>query len=233
MQVSDYMDVIENMYQMWVIIIGFTFIVGSIYYIGVLSGKRLKLYKSEVYEFKIFLIFVSMFYVTLLFFIIAIYFIYIKYELKYVNHPSLTTLSIFLAVWTFYIGLISNKLSRREEIFKNIVKVVIIVVISFGLFILIWMYYINNEVMQYIIIFILLTSFFYYIYIIGIKIGEKRIKNLADVTVITTYGEEKNLKLYQTTNTDYRFVMDNGDEIIIPRDKVIKIITKYRDKKQN
>lgn len=45
-----------------------------------------------------------------------------------------------------------------------------------------------------------------------------------NVEVITTDGKEENLRLYQTTNADYRFKGEDGEEIIIPRERVKKII---------
>jgi len=232
MQVFD-LEVIEKelsiFYQVAKIIIGFILFTGLVFYLGTLDTKRL--YKPRPYEFKILILVMGTFYaVFLLSLIIVIYLFYVKPEHKLVYSLSYINYVLLLAIWALYVGLLFTKGKfNKYGVIKGIIYFIVTLI-----FLLFYEFYLNQPVMQSFISLILLTGFFYYVYRNGIHAGKKLNDSLSKVIVITTYGREENLKLYQTTNADYRFIRnkgeDNEEEIIIPIDKVIKIIAKKVEK---
>ena len=217
---------ISIIYQIGGIILGFFLIIGAIFYFGTFSNKG-EFYELKSYEFKMLLLFFGTFNFMFLLFIIIGVFISNNFE-GYSVYSLNSIIILFVTVMSIlYISLLNRKrLFVKSKRIRTIISIIIFYLIS----LLLIRYSLHKPLIQYSILLLLLISFLYYILDIGIYAGKKSIENSSKVTVIATNGEViENLKLYQTTNADYRFIRnkgeDNEEEIIIPIDKVIRIIT--------
>ena len=220
-------------YQVAEIIIGFIIIIGVVFYLGTLIKKE-KLYDSRLYEHKIsFVVNGTFFFLVLLLIMILIY-PYMKSGYHSVNPLSLITIMFYISINFLYMVLWYRKVKVIKLTWSKSILYAILYIIGTVIYLSLWIYTVIQPSIQYILIFITFIYFLSYIYIEGIIAGKEFADNRSKVTVITTYGEEENLKLYQTTNTDYRFIRnrgkDNEEEIIIPINKVMRIITKKVEK---
>ncbi|MFH1773419.1 MAG: hypothetical protein ABH874_00465 [Methanobacteriota archaeon] len=190
------------------IAVGVLLVIGYVYHIGRITGNNLKLRKIPPYEFKMQLAAVGMFFLILILIFLLPSFVLFYTSESYILSLNDVILISGLALWGLWLWLLllTDKVEKRERKEKKALKITLYSFSLIGLLVLVYIYTPNIPLIQYTVLSLISIAFLYLIYRLGMKYGEEEFTKYADfVNVITTYGEEKNLILCQTTNTDYRF----------------------------